>query len=89
MKRTNWKFIYYRGHQGIEDADSEGCAASEGLSEVQLCVRVIVIILVQELDIAVVAKHRNHGNCGAVDGANHPGLARPIPEVTQHVTRVS
>ena len=66
VKRTNWKFIYYRGHQGIEDADSEGCAASEGLSEVQLSVRVIVIILVQELDIGVIDQLSDHRHIGAV-----------------------
>ena len=45
--------LTYRGHQGVEDTDSEGCATSEGLGEIELSVRVIVIILVQELDIAV------------------------------------
>ena len=83
------QLLTHCGHQRVEDADSEGCAACEGLSEVQLSVRVIVIILVQELDIAVIAEHRDHGHCGAVDGANHPGLARPVTKVTQHVTRVS
>ena len=45
--------VTHCGHQGVEDADSEGCATSEGLGEIELSVRVIVIILVQELDIAV------------------------------------
>ena len=77
------------GHQGVEDADSEGGAASEGLGEIELSVRVIVIILIQELDIAVIAEHRDHGDGGAIDGADHPGLARPVPEVAQHVARIS
>ena len=77
------------GHQGVEDADSEGCAASEGLGEVQLSVRIIVIILVQELDVAVIAEHCDHRDGRAVDGANHPGPACAIPQVTEDVTRVS
>ena len=78
VTRTNWKFICYRGHQGVEDADSEGCAASEGLSEVQLSVRVIVIILVQELDIAVIDQLSDHRHIGAIHGAlplEHYGAA--------------
>lgn len=38
-------------HQGVEDTDSKGSAAGERLSEVQLCVWVIIIILVQELNV--------------------------------------
>ena len=59
----------HRGHQGVEDADSEGCATSEGLGEIQLSVRVIVIILIQELDIAVIDQLCDHGHAGAKD---HP-----------------
>lgn len=44
----------YRTHQGVEYTDSKGCAAGEGLSEVQLRVWIIVIILVQELNIWVI-----------------------------------
>ena len=79
----------HRGHQGVENADSEGCATSEGLGEIQLSVRVIVIILIQELDIAVITEHRDHGHSGAVDWADHPRLARPVPEITQDITGVS
>ena len=66
------------GHQGIEDADSKGCATSEGLSEVQLSVGVIVIILVQELDIAVIDKFSDHRDIGAIHRAlplQHDGAA--------------
>ena len=69
---------FYRGHEGVEDADSEGCAASEGLSEVQLSVGVIVIILVQELDIAVIDKFSDHRDIGAIHRAlplQHDGAA--------------
>ena len=52
--------LTYCGHQGVEDADSEGRAASEGLGEIQLSVRVIVIILIQELDIAVIDQLSDH-----------------------------
>lgn len=44
----------YSTHQGIQHTDCESRPTGEGLSEVQLCVRVIVIILVQELNIGVV-----------------------------------
>lgn len=44
----------HRAHQGVEHADSEGGAAGEGLSEVQLCVWVVIIVLVQELNVWVV-----------------------------------
>ena len=48
------------GHQGVEDADSEGCATSEWLGEIELSVRVIIIILIQELDIAVIDQLSDH-----------------------------
>ena len=67
------------GHQGVEDADSKGCAAGEGLSEVQLSVRVIVIILVQELDITVIDQLSDHRHIGAIHGAlplEHDGAAQ-------------
>lgn len=44
----------YRTHQGVQYTDSKGSAAGEGLSEVQLCVWIIVIILVQELNVWVI-----------------------------------
>ena len=58
--------VTYCGHQGIEDADSEGCAAGEGLGEIELSVRVIVIILIQELDIAVIDQLSDHRDIGAI-----------------------
>jgi len=44
----------YGAHQRVENADSEGGPAGEGLGQVQLGVRVVVIVLVQELDVGVV-----------------------------------
>ena len=41
-------------HQGVQDAHSKGRPTGKGLGEVQLCVRVIIIILVQELNVGVV-----------------------------------
>ena len=41
-------------HERVQHADSEGGSAGEGLCQVQLCVRVIIIILVQELNVGVV-----------------------------------
>ena len=58
------QLLTHCGHQGVKDADSEGCAAGEGLSEVELSVRVIVIILVQELDIAVIDQLSDHWHIG-------------------------
>ena len=81
--------VTHCGHQGVEDADSEGCATGKGLGEIELSVRVIIIILIQELDIAVITEHRDHGHGGAIDRADHPRLARPVPEVTQDITGVS
>ena len=88
-QHTMTHLLTHCGHQGVEDADSEGCAAGEGLSEVELSVRVIVIILVQELDITVIAKHRDHGHSRAIDGANHSRLACSVTEVTQDITGVT
>ena len=81
------------GHQGVEDADSEGGAASEGLGEIELSVRVIVIILVQELDIAVIDQLGDHRDVGAVhgalplqhDGGAQGGLARTLWNIEKNV----
>ena len=44
----------HRGHEGVENTDSEGGAASKWLGEVELSVGVIVIILDQsEVSITV------------------------------------
>ena len=48
------------GHQGVEDADGEGSATGEGLGEVEFGVRVVVVVLVQELHVAVVHQLRDH-----------------------------
>lgn len=53
-KPSGLGFVSYRTHQGIQHTDCEGRPTGEGLSEVQLCVRVIIIILVQELNIGVI-----------------------------------
>ena len=58
--------VTHCGHQGVKDADSEGCATSEWLGEIELSVRVIIIILIQELDIAVIHKFSDHGNVGPI-----------------------
>ena len=47
--------VYYRGHERVEDADGEDGAAGEGLGQVQLSVRVVVVIVrVKELDTELV-----------------------------------
>lgn len=44
----------HRTHQGVKYTDSKGSAAGKGLSEVQLRVWVIIVVLVQELNIRVI-----------------------------------
>lgn len=44
----------YGGHKRVEHADSEGSAARERLRQVQFRVGVVVVVLVQELYVAVV-----------------------------------
>ena len=61
--------LTYRGHQGVEDADSKGCATGEGLGEIELSVRIIIIILIQELDIAVIDQLSDHRDIGAIHRA--------------------
>ena len=61
--------VTHCGHQGVEDADSEGCATSEWLGEIELSVRVIIIILIQELDIAVIDQLSDHRDIGAIHRA--------------------
>ena len=43
-----------RGHEGVKDADGKGSATGKRLGEVELRVRVVVVVLVQELHVAVV-----------------------------------
>ena len=77
----------YCSHEGVQDADSEGCAASEGLGEVQLGVGVIIVVVrVNELDVGVVDQLGDDGDAGAEAGAaplQHDGLAQR----TGHVVR--
>ncbi|KAG8135172.1 hypothetical protein E2320_008209, partial [Naja naja] len=40
----------YRTHEGIQDTNRKGRSAGERLGEIEFCVRVIVIILIQELN---------------------------------------
>ena len=55
----------HRCHQGVEDTDSEGCSASEGLSKIELGVGIIIVVVrVNELDIAVVDELGDHGDAG-------------------------
>ena len=56
----------YRGHEGVQHAHSEGSPAGKWLGEIELSVGIIVIVLVKELDVAVVDQHGDHGNTGAV-----------------------
>ena len=44
----------YGAHERIEDADGERRTAGKRLRHVQLCVRVIVVVLVEKLHVRVV-----------------------------------
>ena len=55
----------HRGHQGVEDTDSKGSSTGEGLSEIQFSIRIIIVVIrVDELDIAVVDELSDHGDAG-------------------------
>ena len=53
-KTPNARLRTHRAHQGVEHADSEGGAAGKRLSEVQLRVWVVIVVLVQELNVWVI-----------------------------------
>ena len=56
----------YRGHEGVQHAHSEGSPAGKWLGEIELSVGVIVIVLVKELDVAVVHQLSYHRHVGSV-----------------------
>ena len=77
------------GHEGVQDAHSESGATGEGLSEIELSVGVVVIVLVQELDVAVVDQHGDHRNTGAVPRAwAWPRSRLTVSEVVEDVSGV-
>lgn len=45
----------YRTHERVEDADRESCSTGERLRHVELGARVVIVILVEELDVGVIA----------------------------------
>ena len=59
----------YSGHERVKDTDSKSRSTSKRLSEIQFSVRIIVIVLVQELNIAVVHKFGDHWHIGSIHGA--------------------
>lgn len=59
----------YRRHEGVQDRHSKGCTAGEWLRQVELGVWVIVVILVEELYVAVIDELCDHGDIGTVHGA--------------------
>ena len=70
----------HRGHEGVENTDSEGGATCEWLGQVELSVGIIIIILIQELDIAVIHKLSDHWNIGPIH--------RTFPEVKKSLQQV-
>lgn len=44
----------HSGHERVKHADSKGSPARERLRQIQLGVRVVVVILIQELHVAVI-----------------------------------
>ena len=61
--------VSHRGHEGVEDTDSEGSPAGEWLGEIELRVGIIVIVLVKELDVAVIDQLRYHRDVSSVHRA--------------------
>ena len=56
----------YRGHERVEYRDSEGSATGEWLGEIQLSVRIVIVVIrINELDIAVIDQLRDHGDAGS------------------------
>ncbi len=52
--KSKLKSRVYRRHERVEHADSERSSASEWLSEVELRIRIVVVILVQKLHVAII-----------------------------------
>lgn len=50
----------YCAHQRVQHADSEGRPTGERLGHVQLCVRIILIILIQKLHVGVVSCNKSN-----------------------------
>ncbi|ETE63531.1 Nst1, partial [Ophiophagus hannah] len=44
----------YRTHEGIQDTNREGRSAGKRLGEIEFCVGVIIIILIQELNVRII-----------------------------------
>lgn len=74
----------YRRHERVQDADGERGTARERLGQVQLRVGVVVVVLVQELYVAVVDQLGDHRHVGAVHGTaslQHYGTAGAVQPV--------
>lgn len=59
-------YFIYRRHERVQDTDRKRGTTRERLSEVQLGVGVVVIVLVEELHVAVVDQFGDHGYVGAI-----------------------
>ena len=51
IENGNWT---HGRHERVENADSEGCSTGERLRQVELRVRIVVVVLVQKLHITVI-----------------------------------
>ena len=61
---------YYCSHEGVQDTDSKGCATSEGLSEIQLSVGIVIVVVwVNELDVGVIHELGDDGDARTEAGA--------------------
>lgn len=77
-------FPTYRRHERVQDADGERSTARERLGQVQLGVRIVVIVLVQKLYVAVVDQFGDHRHVGSVHGPaslQHYGTAGTVQPV--------
>lgn len=54
LERRGRSWTTHRTHERVQDADGKCCPTCKGLCEVQLRIRVIVIVLVQKLNISII-----------------------------------
>ena len=54
------------GHERVKNTDSKGSATCKWLSEIEFSVRIIIIILIKELNITIIDQLCDHWNIGSI-----------------------
>lgn len=70
----------YCTHEGVQHADGKRGPTRKGLGEVQLCVRVVVIVLVEELNVGVVDWSTRRRIESELTQREHTALWLTLPE---------